>query len=114
MNKNIKKVIAIALAVSAFGAIKPVTDFNLLTTRVYAANSEKYLDSLTVSTSDGDDIKLYGSGEYKNNERISDAIKITLNDGDIYIMSEKAVGFDWKKSSIPTLRHATGCAKFVA
>lgn len=27
-------------------------------------------------------------------------------------MSEKAVGFDWKKSSIFTLRHATGCDKY--
>ena len=27
-------------------------------------------------------------------------------------MSEKAVGFDWLKKKIPTLRHSTGCAKF--
>jgi hypothetical protein len=27
-------------------------------------------------------------------------------------MSEKAVGTDWKKKVIPTLRHATGAAKF--
>lgn len=33
---------------------------------------------------------------------------ILLNDGDIYIMSEKAVGKDWKKSSHFTLRHAAG------
>jgi len=26
----------------------------------------------------------------------------------MYAMSDKAVGFDWKKSSIPTLRHGTG------
>lgn len=35
-----------------------------------------------------------------------------LNHGDMYIMSEKTTGFDWKKKIIPTLRHATGCAKF--
>jgi len=34
---------------------------------------------------------------------------IELNDGDVYIMSEKAVGHDWKKQNIPTLRH---CATF--
>lgn len=51
---------------------------------------------------------------YKSNKRIGTRERITLNDGDIYIMSEKAVGFDWKKSSIPTLRHATGCEKFIA
>ena len=27
-------------------------------------------------------------------------------------MSEKAVGTDWKKSSIPTMRHAAGCKKY--
>jgi len=31
-----------------------------------------------------------------------------LEDGDMYIMSEKASGFDWKKRSIYTLRHAAG------
>lgn len=35
-----------------------------------------------------------------------------LDDGDIYVMSEKAVGTDWKKKIDFTLRHATGCAKF--
>lgn len=30
----------------------------------------------------------------------------------MYVMSEKAVGTDWKMSKIPTLRHATGCKKF--
>lgn len=36
-----------------------------------------------------------------------------LNHGDMYIMSSKAVGYDWKKSSIWTLRHAAGCDKFI-
>jgi len=36
----------------------------------------------------------------------------SLGNGDMYIMSEKATGFDWKKSSIYTLRHAAGAAKF--
>ena len=33
---------------------------------------------------------------------------IELNAGDLYISSEKAVGTDWKKKSIITLRHAAG------
>jgi hypothetical protein len=37
---------------------------------------------------------------------------IPLNSGDIYVMSEKAVGTDWKKKKIFTLRHATGCNKY--
>lgn len=35
-------------------------------------------------------------------------IEIDLHSGDMYIMSEKASGNDWKKSSIYTLRHAAG------
>jgi hypothetical protein len=32
---------------------------------------------------------------------------------DIYAMSEKATGFDWKKKTIVTLRHAAGCKKYL-
>ena len=38
---------------------------------------------------------------------------ITLKHGDLYYMSEKAVGCDWKRSSIPTLRHAAGSDKYI-
>ena len=37
---------------------------------------------------------------------------IPLHHGDMYIMSQKTTGNDWKKKNIYTLRHATGCAKF--
>jgi hypothetical protein len=37
-----------------------------------------------------------------------------IKHGDIYIMSEKASGFDWKSSSFATLRHSAGCEKFLA
>lgn len=37
---------------------------------------------------------------------------INLGDGDLYIMSEKAVGQDWKKRSQLTLRHSAGCDKY--
>ena len=49
---------------------------------------------------------------FQNSEPISDPIEVLLNDGDMYIMSEKAVGFDWLKKKVPTLRHATGCSKY--
>lgn len=39
-------------------------------------------------------------------------IQLPLNGGDIYIMSEKTVGTDWKRKNICTLRHATGCSKY--
>lgn len=35
-----------------------------------------------------------------------------LRGGDMYMMSEKAVGTDWKCKKRYTLRHAAGCAKF--
>lgn len=42
-----------------------------------------------------------------------DQLKNTgLNDGNIYIISQKAVGTDWKQKNILALRYATECAKF--
>jgi hypothetical protein len=35
-----------------------------------------------------------------------------LKNGDMYIMSEKATGNDWKKKNIYTLRHSAGCDKY--
>jgi hypothetical protein len=49
---------------------------------------------------------------FQNSEPVGEPFELVLNDGDMYIMSEKAVGFDWLKKKIPTLRHSTGCAKF--
>jgi len=49
---------------------------------------------------------------YKN-EPVFARKQFVLNHGDIYIMSDKAVGHDWKKSSIYTLRHGAGSAKYV-
>ena len=45
-------------------------------------------------------------------QAIGQKINLILNHGDMYVMSEKAVGTDWKKKSIYTLRHAAGCAKY--
>jgi len=44
---------------------------------------------------------------------VMERVNLELNDGDMYIMSDKAVGFDWKRSSIYTLRHAAGCNKYL-
>jgi alkylated DNA repair dioxygenase AlkB len=49
---------------------------------------------------------------YKNFEAVSQPLTIQLNSGDMYIMSEKAVGTDWKRKKVPTLRHAAGCKKY--
>lgn len=50
---------------------------------------------------------------YIRGVRVSNRITLNIKNGDIYIMSSKAVGTDWKKSSILTLRHAAGCEKFI-
>ena len=49
---------------------------------------------------------------YKN-KPIGKRVIIQLTNSDIYVMSEKAVGQDWKHSSIKTLRHAAGAEKYV-
>jgi hypothetical protein len=49
---------------------------------------------------------------YLQCEPIGDPHVINLNHGDIYIMSEKAVGHDGRRRIIPTLRHAAGCKKY--
>lgn len=50
---------------------------------------------------------------YHNSEIIGDTFEFEFNGGDLYIMSEKAVGHDWKKRSKYTLRHAAGCEKYI-
>lgn len=49
---------------------------------------------------------------YLNSEPVGEKTIINLSHSDLYVMSEKAVGFDWKKRSIYTLRHAAGCKKY--
>ena len=44
---------------------------------------------------------------YKSSSKIGNEFKFNLNHGDLYIMSEKAVGSDWKSSEFH-LRHAAG------
>jgi alkylated DNA repair dioxygenase AlkB len=48
---------------------------------------------------------------YYKNEKVGNPFSIQLNSGDIYIMSSKAVGFDWKSKNKYTLRHAAGNVK---
>lgn len=51
---------------------------------------------------------------FKNSKPVGDPYKIKINSGDVYIMSEKAVGQEWKKRSIYTLRHAAGAKKYIS
>ena len=49
---------------------------------------------------------------FQNSKPVGDTYKFTINGGDIYIMSEKAVGYDWGSPSKLTLRHAAGAKKY--
>lgn len=51
---------------------------------------------------------------YYKGARVGERIEVALRGGDVYVMSEKTVGTDWKRKNVHTLRHATGCAKFTA
>ena len=59
----------------------------------------------------GDSMPLYFQW-FQRSLPIGSPFELVLNDGDMYIMSEKAVGFDWLQKIKPTLRHSTGCQKF--
>lgn len=50
---------------------------------------------------------------YRHSEVVSRTLKLHLSHGDVYFMSDKAVGYDWKLRSKYTLRHAAGSAKFL-
>lgn len=45
---------------------------------------------------------------YLRSEPVGERVVLKLNHGDMYVMSSKAVGFDWKSRSKYTLRHGTG------
>ncbi len=51
---------------------------------------------------------------FKDGMPVGNQIQISLNDGDVYIMSEKAVGADWKLRKPYTLRHAAGAKKYIS
>lgn len=47
-------------------------------------------------------------------EPIGTVTILTLSDGDAYAMSDVTVGWNWRVSKIPTLRHSAGAAKYTA
>ena len=59
----------------------------------------------------GESLPLHYQWFYQNKPIGTRAI-ISLEHGDMYIMSQKTTGNDWKKKNSYTLRHATGCNKF--
>ncbi len=49
---------------------------------------------------------------YQHHAPMGPVRTIELHHGDLYVMSEKAVGYDWKRSSQPTLRHGAGPIRY--
>jgi hypothetical protein len=50
---------------------------------------------------------------FQRSAPIGKRIEFDLQPGDMYVMSEKSVGTDWKSKIIPTLRHAAGAKKYL-
>lgn len=90
MNKNLKKVIAIALAIGTVSAVAPTSVGSLLTTKAYAStddNTDETLSSLKLETSGGSNIKLYSSSDYDNDNKV-DSDDVT--EGDTYYAKTSA------------------------
>ena len=66
-----------------------------------------YERKIVVGVRLGEDFPFYYQW-YQNSKKIGNELKIILSDGDMYFMSSKAVGKDWHKKIICTLRHAAG------
>ena len=74
MNKNVKRIIAMAVAIGTASAVAPATSINLFTTKVYAATTNTYttLDSLKLTSSSGSNIKLYSDSGYGSSDKVDD------------------------------------------
>ena len=46
-------------------------------------------------------------------EPIGERVRLMLHHGDLYVMSEKAVGRDARRRLVPVLRHAAGAPKYL-
>lgn len=79
MNKNIKKIIAIALAVGSISAVSPAVNVNLLTTRAYASSSPDELDSIKLKDKNNNSIQLYDGMDYTSAVANDD-----IHEGDTY------------------------------
>ena len=60
----------------------------------------------------GVSIPLHYQWFYKG-KSVGERCKLDLHHGDMYFMSDKAVGNDWKRRVIPTLRHAAGAESYL-
>jgi len=73
MNKNIKRIVALALVLGTVSAVAPTTNVNLLITKAYASddNSDTTLDSLSLESTSGNTIKLFSDSDYNSSSRLN-------------------------------------------
>jgi len=96
MNKNIKRIVAIALAFGTVSAVAPATNVNLLTTKAYAAsNDTNTLDSLSLETTSGSTIKLYSDSGYGSSNKVDSS---DVTDGDTYYAKTSSSTINISKS----------------
>ncbi|NRT33826.1 glucan-binding YG repeat protein [Clostridium beijerinckii] len=69
MNRNIKRIVALTIAATAFSAIVPATSLTLTTT-AYASTGD--LSSIKLKTSSGSTIKTYSNDDYKSKNEVDD------------------------------------------
>jgi len=82
MNKSIKRVVAIVLAIGTFAILEPVKYSNIMSTKAYATSSDIYLKGISVT--DGDPITLNSASKtYTTNVPNIDTdvvIRVTTNE----------------------------------
>ena len=85
MNRNVKRTIALTLALGAVSTVGSMKYTNVFTTAAYASSSDAdELSSLELKTSSGDSLNLYKNSSYSN--KLSDDLEI----GDTYYAKTSA------------------------
>ena len=97
MNKNTKRIVAMAVAIGTISAVSPATSVNLLTTKAYASttNDTDTLDSLDLQTSSGSTIKLYSDSGYGSSNKVDSS---DVTDGDTYYAKTSSSTINISKS----------------
>lgn len=82
MNKNIKRTIAVALAIGAFSTLEPTKYMSLMTTKASASSDDAdELTELKLETSGGSSIKLYSDDDYDSDNKVDNS---DVEEGETY------------------------------
>lgn len=67
MNKNLRKIISTILVVNTLGAVAPITNLNLMSTKAYAATD---IENLKIEDSNDDTMYIYDNSDCTSNHRV--------------------------------------------